>query len=131
MSTSILLITHNNIGQSICETAAAIRGDTVDDVKCLSIPAHLQPEHLGYFADLVRNTIELLNNDGGKLILTDIYGATPNNLARYFSEDNEIQVISGLNLPMLVRVLNYRDKPLLELVDIALEGGHKGIKQDS
>ncbi|MCP4430829.1 MAG: PTS fructose transporter subunit IIA [Gammaproteobacteria bacterium] len=131
MNVSILLITHNGIGQSICDTVAAIRGTSVNkEVECLSVPAHLKPENLGYFADQIRNSIRLLNKGNGVLILTDIYGATPNNLARYFSAEDGIRVISGLNLPMLVRVLNYIDKPLLELVEIALEGGHKGIRQD-
>ena len=130
MSTSVLIITHNGVGQSICDTAAAITGDTVEKVKCLSIPAHLKPEDLGYYADQVRNSIELQDNADGLLILTDLYGATPNNLARYFSEENSIQVISGLNLPMLMRVLNYMHKPLSELADIAIEGAQKGIKRD-
>jgi PTS system ascorbate-specific IIA component len=130
MSSSVLLITHNGIGQSIANTAAAIRGESAETVKCLSIPAHLKPEDLGYFADQVRDTIELMNNTDGLLILTDIYGATPNNLARYFSGKDSIQVVSGLNLPMLIRVLNYLHQPLSELVDIAIEGAHTGIKQD-
>ena len=130
MSSSLLLITHNGIGQSICNTAKAIRGEPSDVVKCLSIPAHLKPEDLGYFADQVRNSIELMDNTDGLLILTDIYGATPNNLARYFSDKDNIRVVSGLNLSMLIRVLNYLHMPLTELVDIAVEGAHTGIKQD-
>lgn len=130
MSSSVLLITHNGIGQSISDTAAAIRGEPVDMVKCLSIPAHLKPEDLGYFADRVRDSIELMDNTDGLLILTDIYGATPNNLARYFSGKDSIQVVSGLNLSMLVRVLNYLHLPLTELVEVAIEGAHTGIKQD-
>lgn len=130
MSTSVLLITHNGVGQSISSTAAAIRGDSAATVKCLSIPAYLKPEDLGYFADQVRNSIKLLDNADGLLILTDIYGATPNNLARHFSDESCVQVVSGLNLPMLVRVLNYIDRPLSELVEIAIEGAHNGIKQE-
>ena len=130
MSSAVLLITHNGIGQSISNTAAAIRGESADMVECMSIPAHLKPEDLGYFADQVRDSIKSMDNADGLLILTDIYGATPNNLARYFSDKDNIQVVSGLNLPMLIRVLNYLHRPLTELVDIAIEGAHTGIKQD-
>lgn len=130
MSVSVLLITHDGIGQSISDTAAAIRGNSNDAVNYLSIPAKLKPEELGFFADQIRNSIESLKHDEGLLILTDMFGATPNNLARYFGNDENIRVISGLNLPMLVRVLNYIDQPLEELVKIALEGGQKGLKQD-
>lgn len=130
MSVSVLLITHDGIGQSISDTAAAITGAGSAQISCQSIPAKLKPQELGYFADQVHNSIEALKSSDGLLILTDIYGATPNNLARYFGEDDNIRVVSGLNLPMLVRVLNYIDRPLPELVEIALEGGRKGLKQD-
>lgn len=131
MSVSILTITHNGIGQALVDTAAAIMGGIEIEVSCLSIPANLKPEDLGYYADKVRDSIDCLNSSYGVLILSDICGATPNNLARYFAEQDDIIVISGLNLPMLVRVLNYIKKPLTELAAIALEGGHKGIQQDS
>lgn len=130
MNVSVLLITHDGIGQSISDTAAAIRDEPTDMIKCLAIPAHLKAEDLGYIADQVRDSIELMDNDKGLLILTDIYGATPNNLARYFGDNDNIEVVSGLNLPMLMRVLNYLHKPLPELVEIAIEGAHTGIKQD-
>jgi len=113
------------------DTATAMMGAATVNVSCLSIPANLKPDELGYYADQVRDSITRLNSGHGVLILTDICGATPNNLARYFSELDEIKVISGLNLPMLVRVLNYIKRPLAELSEIALAGGHKGIQQDS
>lgn len=130
MSVSILLITHNGIGQSIKDTAIAITGKDDKCVNCESIPAQLKPQELGYFADQIHDSIKSLTRGDGLLILTDIFGATPNNLARYFGSDGSIRIISGLNLPMLVRVLNYIDSPLDELADIALEGGRKGLSQD-
>lgn len=131
MSASILVITHDGIGQAMIDTAGAMMGGKSAELSLLSIPANLKPENLGYYADQVRDSIARVNNDHGVLILTDIFGATPNNLARYFGEQDDIKVISGLNLPMLVRVLNYKQRPLADLVAIALEGGHKGIQQDS
>ncbi len=131
MSCAILVITHNGIGQSMIDTAASMMAVKTIEVDYLSIPANLKPEDLGFYADRVRDQIRRLNTRYGVLILSDICGATPNNLARYFAEQEDIRIISGLNLPMLVRVLNYRDKPLSELASIAIEGGHKGIRQDS
>ncbi len=129
MTVSILIITHSGIGQALIDTAAAMMGSVANEVSCLSIPANLEPEDLGYYADQVHDSIIRLNDGHDVLILTDIYGATPNNLARYFSDQDDIKVISGLNLPMLVRVLNYMEKPLAELALIAIEGGHRGIQQ--
>lgn len=131
MNSAILIITHNGIGQAMIDTAASMMVEKTIEVDYLSIPANLKPEDLGYYADRVRDEIRRLNTSHGVLILSDICGATPNNLARYFAEHEGIRIISGLNLPMLVRVLNYRNKPLSELTSIALEGGHKGIRQDS
>ncbi len=130
MSVAILILTHNEIGQAMIDTARSMMAEKSIDVNCLSIPANLKPEDLGYYADRIRNEIKHLNSNHGILILCDICGATPNNLARYFADQEDIRIISGLNLPMLLRVLNYRDKPLSELTSIALEGGHKGIQQD-
>lgn len=131
MKVVILVITHNGIGQSIIETAASMLGNEALGVKSISIPANLEPQDLGYYADQIRDCITDSGTADGVLILTDIYGATPNNLARYFGSDENVEIISGLNLAMLLRVLNYHHQPLAELAQIAIEGGHKGIQQDS
>ena len=131
MTVAKLIITHNGIGQSLIDTAASMLANNDLPVTALSVPANLQPQDLGYYADQIRNHIVDLNSTRGVLILTDICGATPNNLARYFAEENNVEVISGLNLPMLIRVLNYGEKPLDELVEIALDGGRTGIRQDT
>ena len=131
MTVAKLIITHNGIGQSLIDTAASMLAIDKLPVTSLSVPANLQPQDLGYYADQIRNHIVDLNSADGVLILTDLCGATPNNLARYFSEEYNVEVISGLNLPMLMRVLNYGEKRLDELVGIALEGGRTGIQQDT
>jgi len=131
MPVAKLIITHNGIGQSLIETAVAMLANNDLPVTALSVPANLLPQDLGYYADQIRNHIVDLNSTHGVLILTDICGATPNNLARYFAKENNVEVISGLNLPMLVRVLNYAEKPLDELVEVALDGGRTGIQQDT
>lgn len=130
MKVAILVITHNSIGQSLIETAASMLGKEALEVKSLSIPANLEPQNLGYYADQIRDCITDSSSADGVLILTDIYGATPNNLARYFGSEENVEIISGLNLPMLLRVLNYHHKPLSALAQIAIEGGHKGIQTD-
>jgi len=130
MSVAKLVITHNGIGQALIDTASAILANNDLPVVSLSVPANLQPQDLGYYADQIRDQIVALNSTDGVLILTDICGATPNNLARYFAADKNVAVISGLNLPMLVRVLNYNSEPLEALIEIALEGGRSGIQED-
>ncbi|MBT8434976.1 MAG: PTS fructose transporter subunit IIA, partial [Gammaproteobacteria bacterium] len=96
-------------------------------VSLVSVPANLEPAVLGKYADLIHNAINDQDNGEGVLVLTDLYGATPDNLARYFSSDYNARVVSGVNLPMLLRVLNYPDQSLEQMCENALEGGRGGI----
>lgn len=127
MSVNILIITHNLIGQELIATATSILGNNALDIHSLSIPANLEPEQIGSYADTIRNSIVELNSAQGVLILTDVYGATPNNLARYFAAGFKAEVVSGINLPMLLRILNYTNQKLDQLVTTAVEGAIKGI----
>ena len=106
MSVNILIITHNLIGQELIATATSMLGNNALAIHSLSIPANLEPEQIGSYADAIRNSIVELNSAQGVLVLTDVYGATLNNLARYFAAGLKAEVVSGINLPMLLRILN-------------------------
>ena len=69
------------------------------------------------------------DSSAGVLVLTDVYGATPDNLARYFARQGNARVVSGVNLPMLLRVLNYSRQSLQQLCETAVAGGGSGIQQ--
>ena len=123
MSVSILLITHDKIGQSMLDTAGKIIGDIPLTIERLGISMNAQLEET---LDKAHARIEKLDEGDGVLILTDLYGATPSNIARQLQSGN-IAVITGLNLPMLIRVLNYPRLNLSEMVEKAVSGGHDGI----
>ena len=127
MSVGFLIITHNQIGAELIATANSILGNKLPPIQSISIPAELDPVNMGGYADQIRDTIVDLTANQNVLIITDIYGATPNNLARYFANDLNAKVVSGVNLPMLLRVLNYSQRDLNQLVVTAIEGGKKGI----
>jgi len=61
------------------------------------------------------------------LVLTDLYGSTPSNIAQKLIAQRNVHVVSGLNLSMLIRILNYPQLPLLELSEKAVSGGKDGI----
>ena len=61
------------------------------------------------------------------LVLTDVFGATPCNIARRLAEQPGVRVVAGVNVPMVWRALNYRQKPLDELVTLALAGASQGV----
>lgn len=125
MSVSILLITHGNIGQSVLDAARNTLGELPLQTQAISIDQH------DHNAEALMNELHTcahaIDEGDGVLILTDIYGATPCNLARQLQEDEQIQLVAGLNLPMLLRVMNYCNKDLNELSNIAYDGGRNGV----
>ncbi len=129
MNAGILLVTHEDIGKQIATVAATILDRAIPDLKLVSVPSNLLPDALGEYADLVRESMLEMDQGSGVLVLTDLYGATPDNLARHFSEQCNARVVSGLNLPMLLRVLNYAHNSLEQLCETALNGDDHGAQQ--
>ena len=70
-----------------------------------------------------------LDEGDGVLVLTDLYGSTPHNITRHLH--NQTSTVSGLNISMLLRALNYANNPLSDLAEKAQQGGHKGICQET
>jgi PTS system ascorbate-specific IIA component len=76
-----------------------------------------------------RQLLAEVNDGAGVLVLTDVFGATPGNIATQLSDPPRVSVVAGVNLPMLLRALCYRDGGLAETVDKAVAGGTQGIMQ--
>ena len=129
MNVGILLVTHEQIGSQLVATAEAIICQDIASVACVSVPANITPQQLGRYADQIRDTMIEQDSSAGVLVLTDVYGATPDNLARYFARQGNARVVSGVNLPMLLRVLNYSRQSLQKLCETAVAGGESGIQQ--
>ena len=127
----ILIVTHNQIGHEMLRTAETILGKRLENVFTIAIPGDLRPDALGQYADQVKTAIEALDKGEGVLIATDLYGSTPSNLAHYFASDHHVRILSGLNLPMLIRIINSADKPLELLAKIGIVGANKGITEGS
>jgi len=127
---SILIVTHNRIGEEILKSAEMIVGKCITSIKTVSIPGNLNPNELGRYADLIKANITALEKGEGVLILTDILGATPSNLVHYFASSHNIKILTGLNLPMLIRIINYAEQPLELLAKIGIVGANKGISKE-
>jgi len=128
MTAGILVVTHEQLGAQLVAIAAAILSKEITPVAYVSVPANISPQQLGKYADLIRDGMIAQDDGAGVLVLTDVYGATPDNLARYFGEQCNACVISGVNLPMLLRVLNYSEQSLPQLCDTAVAGAKSGIQ---
>lgn len=125
MSIGVLLITHPGIGQSILLGAKRIYGSTPLNIFCLEVPVDGNIERI---RSQTAGLIAQLNEGQGVLILTDLYGATPNNIARGFAHTGQVAVLSGLSLPMLLRVFNYANEDnLSSLSGKAAEGAQRSV----
>lgn len=124
MKVGILLITHNNIGAVMLRTAIDVVGISPLSTGILAAASDCDPEQI--LAD-ARQAARELDGGDGVLVLTDLYGATPSNIACRLQSHHELRVVSGLNLPMLIRVLNYPDLDLEALQQKAVSGGRDGI----
>lgn len=120
----LLLITHNDIGNALLNTATHMLGMCPLMVSALPVLPDCDPEAM------VRRSRELvrqLDHGDGVLVLSDMYGSTPSNIAARLAADGEVMVVCGVNLPMLVRVMNYPRLSLPDLADKAESGGRDGI----
>src|SRR3569623_1244946 len=119
----LLLITHTQIGTALLDSATDMLGMCPLMVEALPVKPDCEPEAMGSRG---RALVRDLNHGDGVLVLTDMYGSTPSNIAGRLVDD-QVMVVCGVNLPMLVRVMNYPRLSLPDLADKAESGGRDGI----
>ena len=106
----------------------ALSGQKLGNIEFLEIPLDAPIEtKLGK----AQHKIDQLDLTDGLIIITDMFGSTPSNIAQQFADKYHAPLLSGMNLPMLMRVTNYRDRPLPELLDKAISGGQQGVMLNS
>lgn len=128
MSVGILLLTHEAMGVDLIATAKHILGRVPSALDSLAIPPGSDVD--AAFKEATAR-VRSLDSGEGVLVLTDVYGATPSNIAEKLGTiGTAVRRVSGLNLPMLLRVLNYPEQPLAELVQTAAHGGRIGVRID-
>ena len=120
----ILLVTHGEIGTALVTSASQILGNAPKQVATLSVWRHDDPDDLVLRA---RELLDTIDAGDGVLILTDIFGATPGNVVSRLLRDGYIEGVSGLSLPMLLRVVTGRNGSLSGAVQRAMTGGAEGV----
>lgn len=120
----ILIVTHGEIGTSMLSSASQILGGAQQQVATLSVWRHDDPDDLVLRA---RELLEQIDAGEGVLVLTDIFGATPGNVVSRLLEDGRVEGVSGVSLPMLLRVLTSRNGSVTAAVQRALSGGAEGV----
>ncbi len=120
----ILLITHGSYGEALVQNACHVLNKRPVQLNQLGVLAQDDPLDL---LPLGRQMLELVDTGKGVLILTDIFGASPSNLALKLLVPGHVEGLAGVNLPMLLRALTYREKAMETLLTRAVAGGRDGI----
>ncbi len=120
----ILLVSHGAFGESLIHCASHVLGKRPLYVRQLGVTVHDDPDEILPTAE---DLIRFLDQGQGVLVMTDIYGATPSNIASRLLRAGRVEGIAGVNLPMLIRALTYREEPLEAVVAKALSGGTEGV----
>jgi PTS system ascorbate-specific IIA component len=123
----ILIVAHTPIASAMLDFVDHIYGSIPDKIQAIDIPAH---EDTKISAQRLKAAVDLVSDNQQILILTDILGATPANVAGKFAlnnTENQIMVITGLNLSMLLRAVSHRHEPLEQIVEKSLQGGTQGV----
>ena len=128
MSVGILLVTHAGASAPFAPLVQRLLGTLPVRIEAFELPFD---EALDAALPQASAALRRADSGEGVLILTDLYGASPSNLAARLTQlGTPARRVAGLNLPMLLRVCNYGDRPLDELAQIAVSGGKTGVVLD-
>lgn len=120
----ILIIAHGTLGESLIHCASHVMGSRPPLLRQLGVGTHDDPVML---LPQAQQMIRELDEGLGVLILSDVYGATPCNLVTRLLQPGHVEGVAGVNLPMLVRALTYRNGSIMNLVEKAISGGRDGV----
>lgn len=120
----LFLITHGSYGESLIQCACHVLNQRPRQIAQLGISAQDDPLDA---VPLAGDMLKLVDDGDGVLILTDVFGATPANIAMKLLKRGKVEGVAGVNLPMLLRALTYRDKGMETLVTKAIAGGRDGV----
>ena len=124
MSIGLLVISHDDVGSALLETASHMLGQCPLKVELLPASRDADPDVL---LNKGRDLVGSLDEGDGVLVLTDLYGSTPSNIAKQLLDDDRVRIVTGVNLPMVIRVLNYPKLQLDQLAEKAVSGGRDGV----
>ena len=125
----ILVVAHGTLAESLVECATHVLGQRPANLATLDFMGHVDPEER---KRVLQARLTELDQGEGVLVLADIYGATPCNTLCRSLEPSHIEGVAGVNLPMLLKALNYRESlPLLALVERIVNGGRASINHIS
>jgi PTS system ascorbate-specific IIA component len=126
---AILIIGHAPLAHALRQCALHVFPDCAPLLSAIDVQPNLSPEETLATARIAMAQLSHLPQVKGVLVLTDIFGATPSNVAQKLVDGLTSRLITGVNLPMLLRAVSYRHEPLDALVARAVIGGTQGVMQ--
>ncbi len=120
----LFLITHGSLGESLIQCACHVLNRRPPQLAQIGVSAQDDPLDI---LPTARQWLRLVDSGQGVLLLTDVFGATPGNIALKLIEPGRVEALAGVNVPMLLRALTYRERDMGTLVTKALAGGRDGV----
>jgi len=125
----LFIIAHAPLASALKLAAGHCFPELVQHLQALDVPPNLPCDELEAQARVMLSLAQDADPRGEALILTDVFGATPCNTVQRLADGQRVKVVTGVNVPMLWRALNYASEPLDILVTRALAGGTQGVMQ--
>jgi len=120
----VLIVTHKELAEAFISACDLIMGRQ-DGILAVSLDPNSPPEHS---RRQIQQALAQVNNGNGVIILTDMLGGTPSNLSLSFLQEGKVEIVTGVNLPMLLKLAQLRQKNNVAEVALALkQSGQKGI----
>lgn len=119
----ILLLTHLPLGAAFIEAATHVFRGRPERIEAIDVTPDQDPREVNRLAV---EALARLDLGKGVLVITDMIGGTPSNCTAHLSQPDQVKVIAGLNLPMLLRAITYRHDTLDVVAEMALAGGQNG-----
>ena len=120
----ILIVAHDTLGESLVRAVTHVLGTRPPQLEVLSVAATDDPADL---LPAARELVARLDTGAGVLVFSDLYGATPCNLAAKLLKPGRVEVVAGVNLPMLVRAFTYRSRGMDTTIKKAISGACDGV----
>ncbi len=124
----IIIVAHTPLASALLEFVEHIYGQVPENIFAVNVPPH---EDSKFTLKKLQELVDGLDSINEVLVMTDIMGATPSNVASRLMnksiQSRDIQVLTGVNLPMLLRAVSHRHEPLSEIVEKSLQGGQQGV----
>jgi mannose PTS system EIIA component len=126
---AILIIAHAPLAHALRSCALHVFPDCGEHLAAIDVQPNMPPEETQATARIAMEQLSRVEGVNGVLVLTDIFGATPSNVAQKLVDGATSRLITGVNLPMLLRSVSYRNESLDALVSRAVIGGTQGVMQ--